>query len=163
QALEERQQAVDVECLANVEKAKNHVIIYAWPKDGVKATVFKVQGGFKWPLFPLTHAILHDADLMLPSKEHVRFKRYNPSIHTWSKIPVGHIINLKTSEHIFLKGYDVDSCRDFDCLLSASQQCGPHFSKNLPHKCTHVQRALKEKRIWMAGNTPSSDKDKEGE
>lgn len=32
QAMEERQRAVDAERLANIEKAKNHVIIYAWPK-----------------------------------------------------------------------------------------------------------------------------------
>ena len=32
QALEEQLRAVDAERLANLEKAKNHVIIYAWPK-----------------------------------------------------------------------------------------------------------------------------------
>jgi len=32
QAQEEQWQAVDAERLANFEKAKNHVIIYAWPK-----------------------------------------------------------------------------------------------------------------------------------
>lgn len=32
QALEEKRRAVDAEHLAIIEKAKNHVIIYAWPK-----------------------------------------------------------------------------------------------------------------------------------
>lgn len=32
QAREEKLRAVDAERLANLEKAKNHVIIYAWPK-----------------------------------------------------------------------------------------------------------------------------------
>ena len=31
-ALEEQRRAVDAERLANIEKAKNHIIIYAWPK-----------------------------------------------------------------------------------------------------------------------------------
>jgi hypothetical protein len=31
-ALEEQQQAVDAERLTNIEKAKNHIIIYVWPK-----------------------------------------------------------------------------------------------------------------------------------
>jgi hypothetical protein len=31
-ALEEQQRALDAERLANIEKAKNHVVIYAWPK-----------------------------------------------------------------------------------------------------------------------------------
>jgi hypothetical protein len=30
--LEEQQRTVDAERLANIEKAKNHVIIYVWPK-----------------------------------------------------------------------------------------------------------------------------------
>ena len=32
QALEERQQAADAERIANTEKVKSHVIIYAWQK-----------------------------------------------------------------------------------------------------------------------------------
>lgn len=31
QAIEEKRRAVDAERLANIEKAKNHVVIYAWP------------------------------------------------------------------------------------------------------------------------------------
>jgi len=103
--------------------------------------VFEVQGGFKWPLFPLTPAILYDADLMLPGEEHVWFKRYNPSIHTWSKIPVGHIVTLKAGEHIFLKGYDVDSCRDFDHLLQQASNTSPTsprtFLTNVPMSDRH--------------------------
>jgi hypothetical protein len=119
--------------------------------------VFEVQGGFTWPLFPLTPAILCDMDPMLPIDQQARFKRYNPSIHTWSKVLVGHIITLKAGEHIFLKGYDVKNCQDFDRLLSASQQCKPHFAKNLSHERTYVRRALKEKKVWKAGNVLSSD------
>lgn len=117
--------------------------------------MFEVQGGFKWPLFPLTPSILRDADLMLPNEEQVRFKKYNPTIHTWSKVPIGHIITLTASEHIFLKGYDVNTCQDFDRLLSASQQRSPHFSKNLPYERAQVRQALKAKKTWKAGNTPS--------
>ena len=36
----------------------------------------------KWPLFPLTPTILHDADLMLPNEEQIQFKKYNPTIRT---------------------------------------------------------------------------------
>ena len=125
--------------------------------------MFEVQGGFKWPLFPLTSAVLCDADLMLPGEEHVRFKKYNPSIHTWSKVPMDHIVTLKAGEHIFLKGYDVTSCRDFDRLLSASQQREPRFFKNLPNERAHVRQALKGKKISKASNTVGSDDEKEEE
>lgn len=124
--------------------------------------MFEVQGGFKWPLFPLTPAVLFDVDLMLPGEEHVWFKKYNPSIHTWSKVPVGYIVTLKPGEHIFLKGYDVTRCRDFDHLLSASQQRDLHFFKNLPHERAQVRQALKGKKVSMASDNDISDDD-EGE
>ena len=123
--------------------------------------MFEVQGGFKWPLFPLTPAILHDTDLMLPGEQQARFKRYNPSIHTWSKVLVGHIITLKAGEHIFLKGYDVNNCQDFDRLLSASQESEPHFFKNLSHEHAYVRRTLKEKKVWKARNILSSDEEED--
>jgi hypothetical protein len=120
--------------------------------------VFEVQGGFKWPLFPLTPSILRDADLMLPDENQAQFKKYNPAIHTWSKVPIGHIITLTPGEHIYLKGYDVSNCQEFDRLLSASQHAGePHFSKNLPYERTYVRQTLKAKAktTQKAGNTPS--------
>jgi hypothetical protein len=116
--------------------------------------VFEVQGGFKWLLFPLTPAVLCNTDLMLPGEEH-------PSIHTWSKVLVGHIITLKAGEHIFLKGYDVRSCYDFDHLLSASQECEPNFFTNLPHECASVRQALKEREKKIASSTLSLSSDYE--
>jgi hypothetical protein len=121
--------------------------------------VFEVQGGFKWPLFPLTPAILRDADLMLPGEEQARFKRYNPSIHTWSKVLVGHVITLKAGEHIFLKGYDVNNCYDFDRLLSASQEREPHFFTNLPRERTFVRQAMKERQKKIAAGAMSLGSD----
>ena len=100
--------------------------------------MLEVQDGFTWPLFLLTPAVLCDTDLMLPGEQEVWFKRYNPFIHSWSKVLVGHIITLKACGHIFLKWYDVDNCRDFDHLHAASQASEPHFSNNLSHKCASV-------------------------
>jgi hypothetical protein len=97
---------------------------------------------------------------MSPGQEHTQFKKYNPSIHTWSKVPVGHIVTLKPGEHTFLKGYDVMRCRDFDHLLSGSQQRELHFFKNLPHERAQVRQALKEKKASKASNTVISDDDK---
>jgi len=71
--------AENAEHLANIEKAKTQVIIYAWPKvchsimcifnmgltslhqDGAEAMVFEVQGGFTWLLFTLTLPILSES------------------------------------------------------------------------------------------------------
>ncbi|KAF8220161.1 hypothetical protein L208DRAFT_1128145, partial [Tricholoma matsutake] len=135
----------DAERLANINKAKHHIIIYAWPKDNAEATIIEVQGGFKWPHFVLTTTILSQADLLAPEDVIAHFKLYNTSIHTWSNVQVGHIIMLKAGDHIFLKGHDVTHCLDFDHLLTIGQHRIPHFSNNLPHEHAHVQQVLKER------------------
>lgn len=94
--------------------------------------MFEVQGGFKWPYFVLTAAILLEADLSFDDQTEARFKIYNMAIHTWTKIPIGYIVTLKHGDHIFLKGHDVVRCKNFDCLLSGNQERRPHFLNNLP-------------------------------
>ncbi|KAF8219075.1 hypothetical protein L208DRAFT_1343723, partial [Tricholoma matsutake] len=137
---EEHQWALNAERLVNIEKAKHHMIIYAWPKYNVEAIVFEVQGGFTWPLFTLTAAILSEAGLLVPGMaEETRVKKYNTYVNTWSQMPVTHIITLKPSNHIFLKGHDVTDCLNFVMLHSESQDCKPHFSNNLQQECAHVR------------------------
>ena len=80
---------------------------------------------------------------MLPGEEHARFKKYNPLIHTWSKVPVGHIVTLKAGDHILLKGYNVDSCRDFDRLLSDEDWKSYVLRSRLPLTIGIVLRQLR--------------------
>ncbi|KAF8231668.1 hypothetical protein L208DRAFT_1275763, partial [Tricholoma matsutake] len=87
QSLEEACCATDAEHITNIkQEAKHHVIIYAWVKDNIKATVLEVQGGFKWPHFVLTAAILLDVDLLLGDEKEGSFKLYNAAICTWMKV-----------------------------------------------------------------------------
>jgi hypothetical protein len=105
----------------------------------------------------LTTAILSQADLLAPEDTIARFKLYNTSIHTWSKVQVGHVITLKAGDHIFLKGHDIAHCLDFDCLLTIGQHCVPHFSNNLPYERAHVRQVLKERKMGNGtGATPLS-------
>lgn len=71
---------------------------------------------------------------------------------------MGHIVSLKAGEHIFLKGYDVTRCQDFDHLLSASQQRDLHFFKNLPHERAQVRQALKEKKVAASSDDDEQEK-----
>ena len=163
QSREELRRAADIERLANIDKAKHHVVIYAWPKvcsricegfflviifhqNNIEATVVEVQGGFKWPHFALTPSVLSQAELSNQDEATPYFKLYNTSIHTWSKVQVGHVITLKAGEHIFLKGYDVTHCEGFDHLFTA-QLRPPHFSNNLPRERAHVRHTLKERQL----------------
>lgn len=120
--------------------------------------MFEVQGGFKWPHFVLTAAILSEVDLLIGDEKEARFKIYNTAIHTWTKVRLGHVIALKDGDRIFLKGHDVVLCQDFDRLLSGSQDYKPHFFKNLPNERAHIRKALKEKKLKMkVGEKASSD------
>lgn len=123
--------------------------------------MFEVQGGFKWPHFVLTAAILSEVDLLLGDEKEARFKIYNTAIHTWTKVRIGHVITLKDGDHIFLKGHDVVSCQDFDRLLSVSQDRKPHFLKNLPRERAHIRQALKEKKVKAREKASSDSEDEE--
>ena len=163
QGREELRRAADTERLANIDKAKHHVVIYAWPKvcsgvrcvfsilivfqqDNTEATVVEIQGGFKWPHFALTPSVLLQAELSNQDEVTSCFKLYNTSIRTWSKVQAGHVITLKAGDHIFLKGHNVTHCPDFDRLFMGQLRT-PHFSNNLQHECAHVRRALKERQM----------------
>ncbi|KAF8233779.1 hypothetical protein L208DRAFT_1265094 [Tricholoma matsutake] len=95
-ALEEQRRAADAEPLENIEKAKSHIIIYAWQKDDVEATVLEVQGGFKWPYFILSSVILSKVGLH-HEDEQFKFRLYNTAVCTWTTVWIGHIITLTTS------------------------------------------------------------------
>ncbi|KAF8232274.1 hypothetical protein L208DRAFT_1195857, partial [Tricholoma matsutake] len=120
--------------LANTEKTKHQVIVYGWAQDGKELTVFEVQGGFLWPNFVFTAAVLSEVDLLVGLE---------PEAHV-NVLLSSHVIPLKDGDCIFLKGLHITDCHGFDHLRSDSQQCSPHFSKNLPWEHTHVQKALKE-------------------
>ncbi|KAF8238041.1 hypothetical protein L208DRAFT_1214824, partial [Tricholoma matsutake] len=136
--------AADAERLENIEKSKSHIIIYAWQKDDVEATVLEVQGGFKWPHFILSSAILSKVGLHHEG-EQLKFWLYNTAICTWTTVQIGHIITLQDGDQVFLKQADVTRCLKFDALLSGSEEHKPHFVKDLPCDCTYIRQALKAK------------------
>jgi hypothetical protein len=125
----------------------------------LRQTVFEVQGGFKWPHFVLTAAILSEVDLLFGDEKEARFKMYNTVIRTWTKVRIGHVVTLKDGDHIFLKGHDVVLCQDFDRLLSGSQERKPHFSKNLRQERAHIRQALKEKKVKGGEKASFEDED----
>jgi hypothetical protein len=91
-----------------------------------------------------TPSVLSQAELSNQNETTSYFKLYNTSIHTWSKVQLGHVITLKAGDHIFLKGHNVTHCPDFDRLFRG-QLRAPHFSNNLQHERAHVRQAMKER------------------
>ncbi|KAF8229573.1 hypothetical protein L208DRAFT_1076304, partial [Tricholoma matsutake] len=144
QALEEGKQAADAKCLANIEKAKHSVMVYGWATDNQDATIFKAEGGFKWPHFMLSAEVLGKVDLLVGPKDDVRVNMYNPSIGQWTKVHVGQVVLMKDCDHVFVKGVNMRTCLYFDNLLSESKHLHPHFLDNLPQEQAFVQKALKE-------------------
>jgi hypothetical protein len=125
--------------------------------------VLEVQGGFKWPHFVLSAAILSEVGLCHQDEQEVKFRLYNTTIHTWTTVRIGHVITLRDGDHIFLKRANVIHCLNFDDLLSGSQGRKPHFSKNLPHDRTYVRQALKVKKTQIEKiiEIPSSEEEVE--
>jgi hypothetical protein len=127
--------------------------------------VLEVQGGFKWPHFDLSAAILSEVGIRHQDEQEVKFRLYNTTIRTWTTVRIGHVITLRDGDHIFLKRPDVIHCLNFDDLLFGSQGRKPHwhFSKNLPHDRAYVRQALKAKKtqIEKIVEIPSSEEEEE--
>ncbi|KAF8229680.1 hypothetical protein L208DRAFT_1156802, partial [Tricholoma matsutake] len=130
--------------LVNIEKAKHSVMVYGWAKDDQDATIFEVQGGFKWPHFVLSAEVLGEVDLMVGAEDDVCIDMYNVSIGRWMKVWVGQVVLMKDRDHVFMKGVNVATCLEFDKLLAESKCLHPHFLDNLPQEWAFVRQALKE-------------------
>lgn len=72
-------------------------------------TIFKAQGGFKWPHFVLSAEVLGEADLLVGAEDDVHVAIYNVSIGQWMKVQVGQVVLMKDHDHVFVKGI----CRHF--------------------------------------------------
>ncbi|KAF8799393.1 hypothetical protein BYT27DRAFT_6862923 [Phlegmacium glaucopus] len=147
QALEESKRAADAKQLANIEKAKHSVIVYGWARDDQDATIFEVQGGFKWPHFVLSAEVLGKVDLLVGPEDDVRIDLYNVSIGRWTKVQVGQVVLMKDRDHVFVRGTNIRICLNFDELLSESKSLHLHFLDNLPQERSFVRQALKERKM----------------
>ncbi|KAF8219142.1 hypothetical protein L208DRAFT_1342984 [Tricholoma matsutake] len=130
QAREEQRWAADAEHIANIKKAKSHIIIYAW-QEGKVSPSFAVV----FPHFVLGAEILSGVGLCHQDEQEVKFRLYNMTICTWTTVWIGHVITLRDGDQIFLKWANVIDCLNFDDLLSGSQGHKPHFSS---HDHTYV-------------------------
>ncbi|KAF8057808.1 hypothetical protein FPV67DRAFT_1401177, partial [Lyophyllum atratum] len=142
QVIEEHRRAADAERLANIQRAKDHVIGYGWAKSGEAPTVFEFQGGFKYPHFVFTPESLADLDLSSADDVPQYFHLYNPVICTWTKAKLGHVVTLKEpGDRIFVKGLNVSDCVDFDTLLanSSKKNGGFHMRHHLTQERAHVR------------------------
>ncbi|KAG6913767.1 hypothetical protein DXG01_004445 [Tephrocybe rancida] len=117
QSLEEKRREADEVWLASIERAKNHVIVYAWSKDNEDLTIFEVQGGFTHPRFVITAGVLVDGNLVDFADGSTRIMVWNPTIGSWTRIPVNHVVTLKAGERLFLKNVGVMLCNKFDELV----------------------------------------------
>ena len=122
-------------------------ILTIGPQDGVEPMVFEVQG-IQWLHFVLMTDLLGKVDLLGQAQaevDNVCVKLFNTSIHTWTKVPIGHVITLQHGDCIFLKALDVSECVSFDALLAGSKHTDPHISKNLPRERTFICHSLAAK------------------
>ncbi|KAF8233121.1 hypothetical protein L208DRAFT_1558610, partial [Tricholoma matsutake] len=124
--------------LANIEKYKHSVMVHGWARDDQDATIFEVQGGFKWPHFVLSAKVLGEVDMLVGTEDDVHVDMYNVSIGQQTKVQVGQVILMNDCDHVFMKGVNITTCLKFDKLLAESKCLHPHFLDNLPQEWAFI-------------------------
>ena len=168
QELQESRRAAEAEHLRNVRKVNGCVTCYGWPlvcqfllshnmslmqplhQDDAEPTVCEFQDGFQFPHFIVTPSIVRELELdrVVSSDEGTRIFYFRHDIHTWTKIPVGHVINVKSGESVFLKAPGVVKCLNFDEILHNTTITKPkaqfHIRNNLPQERAYIRQAYKD-------------------
>lgn len=120
-------------------------------QDGAEPTVCEFQDGFQFPHFIVTPSVIKELELdrVVTSDEGTRIYYFRHDIHTWTKIPVGHVINVKNGESVFLKAPGVVKCLNFDEILHNTTITKPkaqfHMRNNLPQERAYIRKAYKDK------------------
>jgi hypothetical protein len=120
-------------------------------QDDAEPTVCEFQDGFQFPHFIVTPSIVKELELdrVVSSDEGTRIYYFRHDIHTWTKIPVGHVVNVKNGESVFLKAPGVINCLNFDEILHNTTITKPkaqfHMRNNLPQERAYVRQAYKDR------------------
>jgi hypothetical protein len=88
-----------------------------------------------------------ELDHVVSSDEGTRIYYFRHDIHTWTKIPVGHVINVKNGESVFLKAPGVVNCLNFDKICNTTimkPEARFHIRNNLPQERAYIRQAYKD-------------------
>ena len=120
-------------------------------QDGAEPIVCEFQDGFQFPHFIVAPSIVKELELdraVSTSDEGTHIYYFRHDIHTWTKIHVGHVINVKNGESVFLKAPGVVNCLNFDEILRNTTITKPntqfHIRSNLPQERAYVRQAYKD-------------------
>ncbi|KAG6915505.1 hypothetical protein DXG01_011153 [Tephrocybe rancida] len=131
-----------------IRKAKNSMIVFGWGQDGVESTVYEFQEGFVWPHFVITESVISLLDF---ATETSQVKIYNCSICMWTKILLGHVVELWDNEQVLLKAIHVTDCLDLDNVLARTLRPSMPNITNIATERAFVRDAYKHSQ-----NTPKS-------
>lgn len=148
QEIAELKRQRDAQQLENASQSKHGVVVYAWSKDNEPPSIHEFQGGWSWPYFKLTPAVLSTVELM-GSTETAKpcIQLYRHGLSTWVTIDPGHTIELCAGDRVFLKARHVRCPAGFDDHLRApSKQATPHLRYNLPRERSYIREKLKGNR-----------------
>jgi hypothetical protein len=62
QEIHDQKRRSDASRLADMNRSKHTVIVYAWTQNDQPPNVFEYQDGFEWPFFPINHRVLTDLE-----------------------------------------------------------------------------------------------------
>lgn len=126
-------------------------------KDGDGPEEFIHQGGFVWPNFCISTAVLAAAGFQT-ADESTWYHLYNRSRRSWQRFKANHItpVDLMMTE-ILIKAVNVKTCARLDEYLTDNMKGAttPHFRTNLRGERESVKAKLDAKFLQSNPSTPS--------
>lgn len=125
-------------------------------KDGNGPEEVIHQGGFVWPNFCISTAVLASAGFQT-TDENAWYHLYNRPRRSWQRFKANHItpVDLTTTE-ILIKAINVKTCAQLDAYLinGSKGTILPHFRTNLRGERESVKATLDRKFLQSNLSTP---------
>ncbi|KAG2118495.1 hypothetical protein BD769DRAFT_1672139 [Suillus cothurnatus] len=124
-------------------RARYHIVVYAWVKDGSQPNVFEFQSGtsmFHWPHLSLSDEVLSIMGLAATNVIHI----WNHSRCEWQGVQPGYLIIVVEGQPILLKNTSVTDCIDLDSCIWCANDSPPNIRTHLAAECAAVHLDLRK-------------------
>ena len=156
--LQEEKRQQEIQCIKNKRRLQQTVKVFAWTLDGQEPIVRHFQSGFVWPFFNPSYFVLECVGLLEASNKNL-LEQYDVGVYGyWSRVEVGHVIEVREGYSIFLKSSNVTCCPNFKEHLATFHSTTPLFYGKLAQEREYVRNALKTSDTWSIPSTPQKRK-----
>ncbi|KAF8813692.1 hypothetical protein BYT27DRAFT_7180444 [Phlegmacium glaucopus] len=155
QEMRENARVIEEQRLAAIKKVKHTITVCAWLVDGDGPEEFIHQGGFVWPNFCISTAVLAAAGFQT-ADENAWYHLYNRPRRSWQRFKANHFtpVDLTTTE-ILIKAVNVKTCARLDEYLTDGMKAAipPHFRTDLHGERESVKAKLDHRFLQLNPST----------